>query len=193
MQPMDEQPTRAKILDTAERLVRTRGFNGFSYADIAIAVGVKKASLHHHFPTKMDLGLALIERFSSAVLGYLEQIDQSGAGSLTKLRDYAQIYEQSFHENQMCLCGMLAAEHETISKDMHEAIAGYFQKQEAWLERVLDEGREGGELAFSGSAGEHARLIVSHFQGALLVAKSLGSLERIAAASSHLIASYRSK
>lgn len=190
---MGVHPTRLKILDAAEKLVRTRGFNGFSYADVAAAVGVKKASLHHHYPTKMDLGLALIERFSDAVIGYLEQIGQSNKENLTKLREYSRVYEQSFHENQMCLCGMLAAEHETISDDMQKAVGLYFEKHEAWLQNVLTEGRDRGELTFKGSAAEHARMIVTHFQGALLVAKSLNSLERIAATSSHLIEAYRNK
>ncbi|MEX0346458.1 MAG: TetR/AcrR family transcriptional regulator [Rhizobiaceae bacterium] len=190
---MENQPTRLKILDVAEKLVRTRGFNGFSYADIASEVGIKKASLHHHYPTKMDLGLALVERFSSAVLGYLEQIDQSTEKSLTKLREYSHVYEQFFHENQMCLCGMLAAEHETISDEMQAAVGRYFEKQEEWLQNILTEGRERGEFSFAGSAAEHSRIIVTHFQGALLVAKSLNSLERIAAATSHLIETYRNK
>ncbi|MDP2026901.1 TetR/AcrR family transcriptional regulator [Sulfuriferula sp.] len=42
-------------------MVQRRGFNDFSYADIANEVGIRKASLHHHFPTKTDLGLALID------------------------------------------------------------------------------------------------------------------------------------
>lgn len=190
---MESQSTRQKVLDAAERLVRTRGFNGFSYADVAVTVGIKKASLHYHYPTKMDLGLALVERFSSNVLGYLDQIEKLNERSITKLREYSLVYEQSFHENQMCLCGMLAAEHETISDEMQEAVGRYFEKQEAWLQNVLNAGRESGELSFNGSAAEHARMIVTHFQGALLVAKSLNSLERIAATASHLIESYRNK
>ncbi len=141
----------------------------------------------------MDLGLALIERFSDSVLGYLKEIDETYDKTLTKLREYSQVYETSFHENKMCLCGMLAAEHETISAEMQRAVATYFEKQEAWLQKVLTEGLERGELSFNGSASEHARMIVTHFQGALLVAKSLNSLERIAAAASNLIETYRSK
>ncbi len=190
---MDSQPTKTKILDAAERLVRTRGFNGFSYADVADHVGIKKASLHHHYPAKMDLGLALIERFSDSVLSYLDEIDRTQGKTLTKLREYSQIYETSFHENQMCLCGMLAAEHETISDEMQHAVGLYFEKQEAWLQDVLTEGQERGELCFNGSPAEHARMIVTHFQGALLVAKSLNSLERIATTASNLIETYRSK
>ena len=125
--------------------------------------------------------------------GQTNEIDQTQKKSLTKLREYSQVYETSFHENQMCLCGMLAAEHETISAEMQRAIGLYFEKQEAWLQNALTEGRERGELSFNGSPAEHARMIVTQFQGALLVAKSLNSLERIATTSSNLIETYRSK
>ncbi len=189
---MDARPTKLRILDAAENMVRRRGFNGFSYADVADAIGIKKASLHHHFPAKMDLGLALVERYYSSVLNNLEEIDRSSDGTLAKLNQYSQMYVESFQENQMCLCGMLAAEHEAISQEMQSAIEVFFDKQEAWLQEVLTVGRQSGELTFSGPASQHARIIITTFQGALLIAKSLNSPERITTAS-HLIETYRRK
>ncbi len=67
--------TSQRILDTAERLVQTRGFNGFSYADIATTLGVTKASLHYHFPAKAELGQRLIERYEKNFLAALGAID----------------------------------------------------------------------------------------------------------------------
>ncbi|MGO9147870.1 MAG: TetR/AcrR family transcriptional regulator [Desulfomonilia bacterium] len=54
--------TRSKIIDLGEKLLLVQGFNGFSYADIAVSLGIKNAAIHYHFPAKCDLGLAIIER-----------------------------------------------------------------------------------------------------------------------------------
>ena len=74
--------TSQRILDIAERLMQTRGYNSFSYADIAQSLRVTKASLHYHFPTKGELGQRLIQRYRQAFLRALENIDGSGADSL---------------------------------------------------------------------------------------------------------------
>ena len=122
-----------EILDVAEGIVRSRGYNAFSYADVASIVGLSKASLHHHFPTKADLGLELITRFEENVLEALAEIDKSDADNVTKLREYGATFEVSLLENKMCLCGMLAAEHETLSDEMQTAISVFFERNEAWV------------------------------------------------------------
>ncbi len=182
-----------QILDVAETIVRSRGFNAFSYADIATQLGTSKASLHHHFATKSDLGLHLITRFTGNVLQALSEIDQLHVSSLIKLREYARLYEGALEDNQMCLCGMLAAEHETLSDEMQAAINSFFDGHEEWIHKVLVAGAETGELAFSGDAKVHAQSIVSSLQGALLVAKSQRSTKRMNTVTSHLIDSYRAR
>ena len=187
------QSKQEQILDVAEAIVRSRGYNAFSYADIAAEVGASKASLHHHFATKSQLGLQLVTRFTNNVLQVLGEIDELHSSALIKLREYARLYEGAMEENQMCLCGMLAAEHETLSEAMQVAINDFFDGHERWLEQILVAGRDNGELAFNGEAKVHAQSIVSSFQGALLVAKSQRSMSRMNAVSSHLVESYRAK
>ena len=89
---MPKADTPKKILDLAERLVQTRGYNGFSYADIAGPLGLTKASLHYHFPAKAALGSRLIGRYEKNFLAALEEIDRSVKGARQKLRRYAAIY-----------------------------------------------------------------------------------------------------
>ena len=190
---MDEQSRYSQILDVAEEIVRSRGYNGFSYADVASIVGLSKASLHHHFPTKADLGLELITRFEENVMLALEEIDNSGVSNITKLRKYADIFEASLLENKMCLCGMLAAEHETLSESMQNAISVFFERNEVWVADVLTEGKKAGEIKFSGSAIDQAQLFIASLQGALQIAKSMNSLKRIKAVASNLVDSYRVK
>src|SRR5437764_5137295 len=102
--------TAARILDVAERLVQSRGFNGFSYADVAAELGITKASLHYHFPGKAELGEALIGRYAGRFADALEQIDRRGGDAHAKLEAYAGVYAEVLRARRMCLCGMLAAD-----------------------------------------------------------------------------------
>ncbi len=190
---MDDQSRYSQILDVAEGIVRSRGFNGFSYADISNVVGVSKASVHHHFPTKSDLGLQLIARFEESVFESLEEIDHSTSNNLIKLREYAGIFEGSMHENKMCLCGMLAAEHDSLSDQMQEAIGVFFERNEAWVEKVMRAGLAAGEIKIEGSPTDQARMFIANLQGALLIAKSMQSLERMTSVAFSVVESYRVK
>ena len=182
---------REQILDVAEGIVRSLGYNAFSYADIASKIGVSKPNIHHHFSTKGDLGLELIKRFRANVRDALADIAQQHSTSVIKLREYAGLFETSLEENKMCLCGVLAVEHETLTQDMQLAINDFFVDHETWVEKILLSGKENGELDFDGDALDHARLIVSSMQGALLVAKSQRSMPRIKSNTENLIGNYR--
>src|ERR1043165_2167161 len=105
--------TARNILDAAERLVQTRGFNGFSYADIAAELSVTKASLHYHFPSKAALGRALIMRYQIAFGRALETIDAKARTARDRLRRYVAVYDGVMRDDRMCLCGMFAAEYAT--------------------------------------------------------------------------------
>jgi len=180
--------TSQRILDVAERLVQTRGFNGFSYADIAEALEVTKASLHYHFPTKGDLGKRLIERYEESFLAALKGIDSAGAGARDKLKRYIRIYADVLRDNRMCLCGMLASDYATLPKPMKEEVKHFFDENEQWLAAVLDAGRKAGNLEFKGSALELARAMVGSLEGAMMLARSYGEVSRFDAAAERLVA-----
>jgi TetR/AcrR family transcriptional regulator, transcriptional repressor for nem operon len=170
--------TSERILDVAERLVQTRGFNGMSYADIAEALKVTKASLHYHFPGKADLGARLITRYEEGFLRSLSSIDAREADPRRALKSYIRIYEQVLRQNRMCLCGMLAAEHGTLPREMRARLGAFFDANEAWLVTVLERGRSEGSLFFQGPASAKARMIVGSLEGAMLIARSYGQVER---------------
>jgi TetR/AcrR family transcriptional repressor of nem operon len=182
-----ELDTPTRVLDIAERLVQTRGYNGFSYADIASELGITKASLHYHFAGKAELGEALIDRYAARFRERLAEIDAEGAGAPAKLEAYAEIYAGVLREQRMCLCGMLAAEYETLPVPMREAIVRFFDESETWLVRVLEDGREAGSLRLPGPANEEAHAIVDGLEGALLVARPLGDVERFEATAARLL------
>lgn len=184
---MAHPDTSQRILDIAERLVQTRGYNGFSYADIASALHVTKASLHYHFPAKADLGTRLIERYEHNFLAALERIDAEGKDAGDKLRRYAAIYEDVLRDNRMCLCGMLAAEFGTLPKPMREDMRHFFDENERWLVGVLQQGRREKGLKFSGTAAEAAQALIGTLEGAMMIARSYGDVARFKSASDRVL------
>jgi TetR/AcrR family transcriptional repressor of nem operon len=186
-QQAGDTDTATRMLDVAERLVQVRGFNGFSYADIAAELGISKASLHYHFAGKAELGEALIERYAARFLEALGEIDGSDTEAPAKLEAYAEIYARVLRDRRMCLCGMLAAEYDTLPPPMRDAILGFFDENESWLAEVLEQGREEGSLQLDGSARVEARTIVSGLEGALLVARPYGDVARFDAAATRLL------
>ena len=152
-----ENATTSRILDAAEHLVQVRGFNGFSYADVAAELQITKAALHYHFAGKADLGEALIARYAR-------------------------------RDRKMCLCGMLAAEYQTLPPPMQDAVIGFFNDNERWLEAVLERGREDGSLRFAGTPRDAARMVVGGLEGAMLVARPYGDIAWFEAAAANLLA-----
>jgi TetR/AcrR family transcriptional repressor of nem operon len=183
------ESTRSRILDIGERLVQVRGFNGFSYADVAAELSLTKASLHYHFPSKADLGEAIIARYAERFADALACIDADGAAAPAKLAAYADLYAAVLREERMCLCGMLAAEYETIPSPIRGAVVRFLDDNEAWLTLVLEQGRREGSLSFVGSTAVLARSIVSGLEGALLIARPYRALERFETAAAQLLAS----
>lgn len=180
--------TATRILDVAERLAQTRGFNGFSYADIAAELGLTKASLHYHFPGKAELGEALIDRYASRFARALAVLGEQGNDPREALAEYVELYAAVLRGDRMCLCGMLAAEYETLPAPMQAAVIRFFDASEVWLESVLGRGRDEGALMFPGSAREEARLLLGGLEGAMLVARPYGDMARFRVVADRLIA-----
>src|SRR6185503_19454454 len=180
--------TADRILDIAERLVQRRGFNAFSYADVATAVGIRKASLHYHFATKADLGQALIARYRQTFLQALEGIEGETDDARERLRRYAELYRAVLRKKRMCMCGMLATDAATLPKAMRDSVAGFFDENVAWLARVLEDGRKRKELAFEGTAQATAAFFVSALEGAMLLAHGSGRRGTFDTAAERLLA-----
>lgn len=165
--------TREQILDLAQSLTQTRGYNGFSYADIATELGIRKASVHHHFATKADLGKAMLVRYRESFGALLQAIDAKEKNAARKLKRYAQAFAETLKEdNRMCLCGMLAADFTTLPKGVRDGVKAFFDDNETWLEKTLEQGRKQRQLKFEGKAKQAARRLLSTLEGAMLVARS---------------------
>jgi TetR/AcrR family transcriptional repressor of nem operon len=187
--PETDTPTR--ILDVAERLVQRRGFNGFSYADVASELEVTRASLHYHFAGKAELGKALIDRYASGFADALSEIDERGADAPSKLAAYAELYAEVLRRERMCLCGMLAAEYETLPSPMRDAVLRFFDDNEVWVRHVLEQGEREGTLELDAPAREVAPTIVSALEGAMLVARPFADPERFQVTVDRLLSGLR--
>ena len=183
-----ENRTAERALDIAERLVQTRGFNNFSYADIAKELGVTTASLHYHFRGKAELGQALIARYAHRFGEALERIDAEVLDARAKLEAYASLYAGVLEGKRMCMCGVLAAEYQTLPKPMRRTVIEFFDDNQRWLVRVLELGQTEKSLAFTGSADDVAQSILSTLEGAMLVSRPYGGLTRFNATAHQLIA-----
>ena len=181
--------TAARILDTAEVLVQTRGFGGFSYADVAGQLQVTTANLHYHFGSKAELGEALVRRYRTRFADALTAIGARPVKATTKLAAYTRIYADVLRLNRMCLCGMLAAGYETLPESMRNEVVQFFDDNEQWLVGVLEQGREEGAFTFTGRASAVAQSIVSGLEGAMLIARPFGDVARFERAASRLIGS----
>jgi TetR/AcrR family transcriptional repressor of nem operon len=192
--PVDQKSdiihTSQQILDIAQRLVQTRGFNAFSYADIASTLNVSKASLHYHFASKAKLGVRLIERYEEEFEKLLGGIDLGGGSAALKLQRYVSLYAHVLADQRMCLCGMLAAEFETLPKAMQAALDSFFALNERWLVSVLEEGNSSGTLHFKGSASDAAQYIIGSLEGAMMMARSQGGTARFDAATRRLLSEF---
>jgi TetR/AcrR family transcriptional regulator, transcriptional repressor for nem operon len=182
--------TSELILDVAQKLVQTRGYNAFSYADIAAALKVTKASLHYHFPSKSHLGHSLVTRYAARFRSLLEGIDAKESTAAEKLRCYVAIYAGVLADHRMCLCGMLAAEFETLPKLMQSALDHFFDMNERWIMEVLKLGSADGSLKIIGDFREQAEFFVAALEGAMMLARSHASDERFRVAAIRLLAQF---
>jgi TetR/AcrR family transcriptional regulator, transcriptional repressor for nem operon len=180
--------TKARILDIAERLVQVCGFNGFSYGDVASELGITRAALHYHFASKAELGEALVERYSARFGRALDDLDAGTSSAPDLLRGYAGLYLDVLRQKRMCLCGMLAAEYQTLPPPMRAAVVRFLDQNETWLTGVLERGTAAGSVQATGSAQDTARMIVAGLEGAMLVARPYGDVTRFEAAADNLLA-----
>ena len=177
--------TSERILEEAGQLAQRRGFNGFSYADVAVALKITKASLHYHFASKAELGRALIVRYTERFQAALDALDGTPANVL---RSYVRLYEDVLVRDRMCLCGMFAAEYSTLPGPMRNELRRFFEKNEAWLARHLEQGRENGALRYEGTPLEMARMLTAGLEGAMLLARSFEKPERFTETAERLLA-----
>ncbi len=176
--------TRTAILDTAQELIQRAGVNAMSYADISAVVGIRKASIHYHFPTKDDLIAALLDRYNPYFLKLVDLIVASPESAEVKLRRYCGLFEatlSSGEQDKACLCGMLGAELATLKNPLVDRVTQFYQDNEMRLVQILIEGRESGVFKFPGDINAMAKLIFSLLEGGILIVRADGGINQFRA------------
>jgi len=164
--------TTERIIAAAERRMRTGGFHGFSFREIAADVGVRSASVHHHFPTKEDLAAAVARAYTDRFKAALGDPADPARSPQELLLLYVDLFRRDLVEDRsMCLCGFLACEGPTLAQRINAEIRAFFADNLAWLERVL--ARADPQAPPEARMAEASR-IVATLEGALLLAHSLG-------------------
>ena len=168
--------TRDRILDEAQHLVQQRGFSSVAYRDISTALGIRNASVHHHFPSKTDLGTAMVKRYRTQIETLLTHLSDTESSPLDRLHQYLTVYQGVIHaDGRICLCTQLLAEDCVLPPSMQQEVELFFTFSEGWLTRTLNEGRQQGELRFLDSSTDVAQMFLATIEGAMLMARATRS------------------
>jgi len=168
--------TQQKLIDSARYLIQTRGYNGFSYADVADEVQVRKASIHHHFPTKADLARAVVEESRAGIVAQIALLDGDDFDPVQKLGFYTGYWERCITDASapFCVAGMLAAELPSLPPELADCVRAHFRDLSMWLETILTKGAQQGVFRFQGAASTEAEAFISLIYGAMLTARAFG-------------------
>ncbi|KUM04085.1 TetR/AcrR family transcriptional regulator [Chromobacterium subtsugae] len=162
--------TRKRILDLAEELLLTRGFNGFSYQHISSALGVRNAAIHYHFPKKSDLGVALIQRYRRRFLRFTEQ--QADWDAPRRLESYFGLSDQYYQQHkQICPSGILSTEFQTLPEDMQQEASAFIDEMRQWAVSIVRLGRDVGLMRYAGTPEAVGMMLFSALQGGLQLAR----------------------
>jgi len=168
--------SKRTILNLAESLLQDRGFNGFSYAHIASELGVANAAIHYHFPTKEALSIAVIQRYRERFKLWINNSRVKDLSPEKKLDWFFSIYsDMRADKGKVCLVGSIEAEYNSIPNGLQMEVEGLHKELLKWLEATLTEGRDAGVFHFNGESANKAALILASVQGALQMARALGT------------------
>lgn len=165
--------TRTALLDAAESACRQRGYDGFSYADLAAEVGIRKASIHHHFPTKADLVLALLDRYAENFIEKLNAIAASGDTAGGQLREFVKLYRAALSRGDtLCLCVSLSAGRDALSEPTLKLLTRFHKQRIDWLTALFERARKDASIEVLGEPADEAAACLALMEGAQLAARA---------------------
>ena len=169
-------PTSDDILACARSLIVAGGYNGFSYADIADVVGIRKASIHHHFPSKVDLVRTLVARYREEAEAGMANLELQVSDPLEQLRFYAKYWEACIADASapFCVCALLASQLPVLPEEVGLEVRAHFRSLSAWLTSVLERGARHGQLQLMSTPRAEAEAFMAAVHGAMLSARAYG-------------------
>jgi TetR/AcrR family transcriptional repressor of nem operon len=173
---MKTSTTAEDILASARSLIVSGGYNGFSYADIADAVGIRKPSIHHHFPSKAQLVTALVAGYRKEAEAGIENLARAIPGPLDQLRAYVGYWKACIGDASapFCLCALLANELPVLPHEVGLEVRAYFRFLSGWLTSVMERGAAQGVLRLTDTPRIEAEAFMATVHGAMLSARAYG-------------------
>jgi Transcriptional regulator len=164
------------ILACARSLIVTGGYNGFSYADIADVVGIRKASIHHHFPSKVDLVRTLVERYRKEAEAGMANLELQVSDPLELLRFYTGYWKACITDASapFCVCALLASQLPVLPEEVGLEVRAHFSFLSTWLTSVLERGARQGQLQLMSTSHAEAEAFMATVHGAMLSARAYG-------------------
>jgi AcrR family transcriptional regulator len=169
--------TREKILELAEELILTKGYNGFSYQDISNVMGIKNAAVHYYFPSKENLGTSILKTNMQRFEEMVENMQNRDFDEWHQLESFMKIYLKSNRDNKICLIGSLGTDINTLSDPMRIELQKMVDRIINWMEITLEKGREKGLFQFRTLAHDEALHILSSLVAGLQLARILNKSE----------------
>lgn len=164
------------ILRCARALIIRGGYNSFSYADISKVVGIRTASIHHHFPSKTDLVRTLVAQYRAEAEAGIAELERNVSNPLDQLRAYIGYWERCFADGtaSFCVCALLAGEIPVLPDAVAIEVRAHFRMLSDWITAVLERGAAEGHLRLSGTARADADRFMATVHGAMLSARAYG-------------------
>lgn len=160
--------TYDNLIELADTLIQQNGYSGFSYADLAEGLGIRKASIHYHFQTKTDLGIAYCKYKEAGMLALEATLNQLPPGK-ARLSGYMEAFLQCADKNQMCGIHAMLSDSNMFDPPLQKAVNQLAQTDLRILTEILTSGKESGELIFNAQPADVAMIIGSSIKGALML------------------------
>ncbi|RQO33468.1 TetR family transcriptional regulator [Herminiimonas sp. KBW02] len=176
---MKANNTSEEIINCARSLIVSGGYNGFSYADISKVVGVRNATIHHHFPTKSNLVRTLVVNYRWEVQLGMAELERNVPEPVAQLRAYIQYWESCIADGTapFCVCALLATQLPALPEEVALEVSAHFRTLSDWLCSVLERGVANGSIRLSASAKDEAEGFMATVHGAMLSARAYGDAQ----------------
>lgn len=177
---MTELSHKAKEITAHTRqLLTTGGYKSFSYADIAEIVNIRKASIHHHFPSKADLVRTVVAQYCEEARSGMSALDHQLNDPLAELKAYIGYWSQCIKDgsSSFCICVMLAVELPTLPVEIAAEVTGHFQDLSNWLTSLLQKGQSEGTFQLQETPALEAKALMATVHGAMLAARAFGNVD----------------
>lgn len=169
--------TRERIMELAEELILTKGYNAFSYQDISSELGIKNAAIHYYFPSKANLGTSIVKNNRQRFEEMVENMEIRKFDESKQLESFLRVYVKSNREQKICVIGSLGPDFNTLPEPSQNELKNMTNRIIQWLSTILESGKKKGVFSFKGEARNRALLILSNMVASLQLARIMDKAE----------------